>query len=168
MPNAGFVLGPKTRQLNLDHAYAEGRVDNQLRTWSYLQMFTTPVEESAIKGYAKSCSVGDETASLEDRVRSYLDVNCSACHRPGGTGASWDARFGTPLAERNIFNGELRDTMGVAAAKVAVAGDPARSMLHLRMASTTFGQQMPPLTRNVVDRKALDLVEEWIREKKER
>lgn len=165
-PNAGFVLGPKTRQLNGNHAYAEGRSDNQLRTWSYLQMFSAPVEESAIKGYAKTCRIDDASASLEDRVRSYLDVNCAACHRPAGTGALWDARFDTPLAKQGIFNGELRDTMGLANAKIAVPGDPARSMMHVRMASTTFGQQMPPMTRNVVDEKALEVLSEWIREGK--
>jgi mono/diheme cytochrome c family protein len=162
-PNAGFVLGPKTRQLNGDHAYPGGRSDNQLRTWSYLQMFSAPVQESEIRGYARTCKIDDGTALLEDRVRSYLDVNCAACHRPGGTGALWDGRFDTPLAKQNIINGELRDTMGIANAKIVSPGDPARSMMHVRMASTTVGPQMPPLTRNVVDTVALDVLSQWIR-----
>jgi len=162
-PNAGFVLGPKTRQLNGSQTYPGGRTDNQLRTWNYLQMFTPGVEESAIKSYSKTCRIDDGTASLEDRVRSYLDVNCAACHRPGGTGALWDSRFDTPLAKQNIINGELRDTMGIANAKIVAPGDPARSMMHVRMASTTVGPQMPPLTRNVVDTVALDVLSQWIR-----
>ena len=87
-PNAGFVLGPKTRQLNGNFTYPGGRTDNQLRTWNYLQMFTPGLDENAIKGYAHTVKVDDASASLENRVRSYLDANCAQCHRPNGTGAA--------------------------------------------------------------------------------
>ncbi|WP_367874747.1 PQQ-dependent sugar dehydrogenase [Luteolibacter sp. Populi] len=161
-PNAGFVLGPKTRQLNGSHTYPGGRTDNQLRTWNYLQMFTPGVEENAIKGFAHTVRIDDAGASLEDRVRSYLDANCAACHRPVGTGALWDARFDTPLASQNILNGDLRESMGIANAKIVAPGDPAKSMMHIRMTSTTLGQQMPPVTRNVADTVALDVLSQWI------
>lgn len=161
---AGFVLGPKTRQLNGEFLYPNGRKDNQLRTWNYLQMFSPGLDESAIPGHAAMVKIQDTKASLETRVRSYLDANCAACHRPAGTGASWDARFDTPLAKQNIINGDLREIMGITGAKVVVPGDPAKSMLHLRMNSTTFGQQMPPVGRSVVDVEALQAVEQWIRE----
>ena len=165
-PNAGFVLGPKTRQLNGVHAYAAGRSDNQLRTWSYLQMFNADADlkEDAIAGLAHTCRIDDPAATLEDRVRSYLDANCAHCHRPGGTGASWDGRFETPLAKQGILNGELRDTMGIAGAKLVVPGDPARSMMHERMGSSIPGRQMPPVGRNVVDEKAREVIREWIGE----
>ncbi|MDB6078010.1 MAG: hypothetical protein JWO82_1757, partial [Akkermansiaceae bacterium] len=162
-PNAGFVLGPKTRQLNGDFPYPGGRGDNQLRTWSYLQMFASAVDESAIKDYARTCGIDDAAASLENRVRSYLDGNCAQCHRPGGTGAQWDARFDTPLASQGILNGEVRNNLGIDNAKIVIPGDPAKSIMHLRMGSTAPDQQMPPLTRNVVDAKALEMLGEWIR-----
>jgi len=162
-PASGFVLGPKTRQLNGNHSYPGGRSDNQLRTWNYLQMFTAGIDESAIKGYANSSRIDDPAASLEARVRSYLDANCAHCHRPNGTGALWDGRFDTPLAAANIINGELRDTNGIAHAKLVAPGDPAASMMHLRMGSTVLGRQMPPVTRNLVDTVALDAFGQWIR-----
>lgn len=162
-PNAGFVLGPKTRQLNGNFSYPGDRTDNQLRTWNYLQMFGANVDESAIKGYTHTFKIDDASASLENRVRSYLDANCAQCHRPGGTGALWDARFDTPLAGQNIINGDLRDTMGIENAKIVTPADPAKSMMHVRLGSTTLGQQMPPLTRNVVDTVALDVLSQWIR-----
>lgn len=162
-PNAGFVLGPKTRQLNGAFPYAEGRADNQLRTWNYLQMFNPALEEKAIAGFSHTVSIGNSEAALETRVRSYLDTNCSPCHRPGGTGALWDARFDVPLASQNILNAGLRDTMGIENAKIVAPGDPARSMMQLRMASTTLGRQMPPFTRNLVDAAALEVLSQWIR-----
>ncbi|MCW1915689.1 PQQ-dependent sugar dehydrogenase [Luteolibacter sp. GHJ8] len=162
-PNAGFVLGPKTRQLNGTHSYPGGRSDNQLRTWNYLQMFDRPLDESAIASYPRCSAIDDAEASLEDRVRSYIDSNCAHCHRPNGTGALWDARFDTPLASQGILNGEVRNNFGVENGKVVLPGDPTKSMLHRRMASTSLAEQMPPMTRNVVDQAALDLIAEWIR-----
>ncbi|HEX3134167.1 MAG TPA: PQQ-dependent sugar dehydrogenase [Planctomycetota bacterium] len=85
---AGFVLGPKTRQLNGAFTYPTGRSDNQLRTWNYLQMFGTRIDESAISGLRRTVPLTDTAASVETRVRSYLDSNCAQCHRPGGTGAT--------------------------------------------------------------------------------
>ncbi|MES2659560.1 MAG: PQQ-dependent sugar dehydrogenase [Verrucomicrobiota bacterium] len=162
-PNAGFVLGPKTRQLNGDHAYPAGRTDNQLRTWNYLRMFTSTVDENAIKSYPHTCGIDDTGASLETRIRSYLDTNCAQCHRPNGSGAGWDARFDTPLSNQGIINGEVRNTFGIDNAKIVAPGDLARSLLHRRMGSTSMAEQMPPITRNVADTVALDMLAEWIR-----
>lgn len=161
--NAGFVLGPKTRQLNGIHAYGEGRADNQLRAWNYLQMFAPAVIEDDISGYASACRIDDPSAPLEDRVRSYLDANCSSCHRPSGTGALWDARLDVPLAGQAIIEGAVRNTLGIDEARVVAPGDVARSILHARMASTSPIEQMPPLARNVVDQVALEAIAEWIR-----
>lgn len=162
-PNAGFVLGPKTSQLNGDHAYPGGRTDNQLRTWNYLQMFTEALDESAIARFPRTCRIDDESRSLEDRVRSYLDANCAHCHRPNGTGGLWDARFDTPLSSQGILDGDVRNTFGIESGKVVAPGDPAKSLLHRRMGSTFLTEQMPPMTRNVVDTVALDVLAEWIR-----
>ena len=102
-------------------------------------------------------------APLEDRVRSYIDSNCAHCHRPNGTGALWDARFDTPLAKQGLILGEVRNTFGLENGKVVVPGDPAKSLLHRRMASTAPAEQMPPAARNVADAAALDVIAEWIR-----
>ncbi|MES2438099.1 MAG: PQQ-dependent sugar dehydrogenase [Verrucomicrobiota bacterium] len=162
-PNAGFVLGPKTRQLNGSHAYPADRTDNQLRTWNYLQLFTAALDESTIARHPHTVAIGDADASLENRVRSYLDTNCSQCHRPNGTGALWDARFDTPLAGQGIINGDVRNNFGIENGKIVAPGDPAKSLLHHRMGSTSLTEQMPPLTRNVIDTVALDVLAEWIR-----
>ncbi len=162
-PNAGSVLGPKTRQLNGNHTYPGGRTENQLRAWNHLQMFTSAVDESSIKNYQHTFKIDDASASLENRARSYLDTNCAQCHRPNGTGSLWDARFDTPLTGQGIINGEVRNTFGIDGAKIVAPGDPAKSIIHRRIGSTSLAEQMPPLTRNVVDTAALEVLTQWIR-----
>jgi uncharacterized repeat protein (TIGR03806 family) len=159
---AGFVLGPKTRQLNRTYAYPTGRSDNQLRTWNYLQMFTNRIDEGTIGGLRKLVALSDTGAPLETRVRSYLDSNCAGCHRPGGTGAAFDTRFDVAIDQQGIIHGGLRDALGISGAKVVVPRDLAKSVMHLRMQSNDPARRMPPVGRNVMHTAAVDLVAQWI------
>src|SRR5262249_38756532 len=123
---AGFVLGVKTRQLNGDYSNpTTGVRDNKLRTVNQLGMFPPPLDESSLSGYARLFPLADASASLEQRVRSYLDANCAHCHRPGGARAAFDARFDTPLSQQNLLNASLIGAdLGVSGAKAIVPGSP--------------------------------------------
>jgi hypothetical protein len=60
---AGFVLGANTRQLNGLLTYPGTRVvDNQLRTWIYLEMFAAPPMESQIANFAQLVKLSDPGA----------------------------------------------------------------------------------------------------------
>ncbi|MCA9237722.1 MAG: RICIN domain-containing protein [Planctomycetales bacterium] len=159
---SGFVLGPNTRQLNGDYAYPTGVVDNQLRTWSYLQMFSNNIDQRDIAEFDHLVTVDDPHADLELRVRSYVDANCAFCHRPGGTGAQWDARFDTPIELQQCIGGSVRETFGIAGAKVVSPANLQTSILYLRMTSSQPTQRMPPVGRNKVDAKAVATFAEWI------
>ena len=159
---SGFVLGANTRQLNSEFRYPSGRTDNQIRTWNYLQMFTSNVHEGSIEGYKRLVKLEDAGAGLEDRVRSYWDSNCAFCHRPGGTGSQWDARYDTPLIDQNSIQAAVRETYGIADAKVVAPGDLPKSIMHLRMISSQATQRMPPVGRNVVDTTAVNAISKWI------
>ncbi len=159
---SGFVLGPSMRQLNGNFEYPTGRTDNQIRTWNYLQMFSSNVSEDRIDDYDRLVRVDDANASLEHRVRSYFDVNCAFCHLPGGTGAQWDGRYETPLAKQKNVDGDVRETFGIADAKIVAPGDLRKSIMHLRMTSTEATRRMPPVGSNVVDEAAVDAISQWI------
>lgn len=160
--NAGFALGVNTRQLNGSHTYPTGITANQLATWSAIGMFDTTLSSTQIAGFAKLARVSDPSASLETRMRSYLDANCSHCHRPYGVWrANFDARFDTPAAQQQIVNGPLVNTFGIEGAREVAPGDLARSMMHIRMSATNH-VQMPPLARNIVDPDAIATLEAWI------
>jgi uncharacterized repeat protein (TIGR03806 family) len=158
----GFVLGPKTRQLNGEAVYAGNVRDNQLREWNHLGLFNPPLDETKISGFDKLVSTADPRAPLEQRVRSYLDANCAQCHRPGGVQALWDARYDTPLAETHIVNAPVINRLGIAGAKVVRAGDLHRSVLYQRIAALDPAAKMPPLARNTVDVPALTAFVQWI------
>jgi uncharacterized repeat protein (TIGR03806 family) len=161
--SAGHVLGLKTRQLNHPFLYPRsGVTDNQLRSLNHLGLFAPQLDEGEISGYDRLVAIGDQTAGLEHRVRSYLDVNCALCHRPGNVQAYFDARFSTPLAAQGLIDGAVGNPLGIDNAAVVRPQDIWRSVLHIRVASAEEGTRMPPLARNLPDAEALAVIGEWI------
>jgi len=159
---AGGALGPKTRQLNRDLLYPSGVTDNQLRAWNHIGLFDASFDEGALPTYSKLAGSDDSTKSLEDRARSYLDANCSHCHRPNGTVASFDARYDTPLANQELIKGPVLIDEGIDNASIIAPNDIWRSIALVRM-RTLEGFKMPPLAHQVQDRQGIDLIERWVR-----
>ncbi|WP_226895519.1 LamG-like jellyroll fold domain-containing protein, partial [Luteolibacter marinus] len=106
-------------------------------------------------------NIGDSSASLEERVRSYLDSNCAQCHRPGGVRAFFDARFTTPLNEQQLIRGAVEAPLSGPGDRVIVPGDLAGSVLRVRH-GTTGSVKMPPVAKNQVDEAAAGVIAEWI------
>ncbi len=160
---AGGVLGPRTHQINGDFTYpGTRRKDNQLKTWNHVGMFDPALDEAAISGMLHSAAKNDLTASLETRARSYLDANCSYCHRPGtGNRAFFDMRFTTPLPRQGLINGGVIDNLELAGAHVITPGNPDTSVAYLR-AGTTGRDAMPPIAKSLVDTAGVTLLREWI------
>jgi hypothetical protein len=159
---AGYVLGVNTRQLNGSFTYsATGRTDNQIRALNRLGLFSPAISETRIASFSKLSALTDLKAPLGDRVRSYLDVNCSQCHCPGGVG-NFDARFDTPATRQNIVNAPAAVTLGIADARIVVPGNTAHSVLYQRVTSLVPTVKMPPLTRNQLDLQASQDIRDWI------
>jgi glucose/arabinose dehydrogenase/mono/diheme cytochrome c family protein/regulation of enolase protein 1 (concanavalin A-like superfamily) len=160
-PQAGGVLGPSTRQFNKDMLFPGGTTDNQLRAWGHVGLFDNPPDEIDIPALDKLVHHTDTSASLQDRARSYLDANCSYCHRPDGVHALWDARHETPFVNQGIFYGPVLDDLGDPDARVVVPQDLAKSLLHTRV-NLIGDNQMPPLAKNRVDAEGVAMLEAWI------
>lgn len=160
---ANYVLGVKTSQLNGNFRYPR-MVDNQLRTLNRLGLLNPAIDEAGISSYAHLSSSTNSSASLDERFRSYLDVNCAECHRPGGSGVTTDCRYDTPLARQNLVNGPVsRGNFGNADARIIVPGDLQKSILWDRMNTTNVTLKMPSLARNLVDTNAMQLAADWIK-----
>ncbi|MCW1884191.1 PQQ-dependent sugar dehydrogenase [Luteolibacter flavescens] len=157
--NAGHVLGLKTWQLNGDTTYDRtGRTANQLETLGSLGWFDSGYRPEHLPWFLKGHRLDDTSASLEVRVRSYLDSNCSQCHQPDGVRARFDARFSTQLASQGLIHGPLVEP---ADEEIVMPGDLAHSMLRIRH-SSTGPLKMPPLAKNVVDAQAAQVISDWI------
>ncbi|HKQ36879.1 MAG TPA: PQQ-dependent sugar dehydrogenase [Verrucomicrobiae bacterium] len=136
----GFLLPVSPRQLTSD----------QLAAWQ-------------LPNRSRLVALNDATAPLADRVRSYLDVNCSGCHRPGGPSrGNFDARFTTSLGRQKLINGELAaGDLGVVDARVIVPGHPEKSILLERL-TRHDAFRMPPVSLNDDPNPVLPLLRQWI------
>jgi uncharacterized repeat protein (TIGR03806 family) len=159
---AGRSLGLEVRQLNGGLTYEEtGIFANQLTTLDHIGVIDLAgVAAEALPALARPES---QTASVEDKARSYLHVNCAMCHRANGTGQSpADMRITTDFADMNLCGANPSEgNLGVAGAVLFAPGDPALSLVSLRMHSTTLGK-MPPLARSLEDPLGTAVVDAWI------
>ncbi len=156
---AGVSLGLITEQMNKDFLYPSGIRNNQIHTFGAIGLFTTPppVPWKAV--------LPDPTVSrgtVTERARSYMHANCAICHRPEGRFSSIDARYFTPLKDMNVCNRDPeRGDAGVAGALRLVPGNPARSLMSIRM-HRTDKFRMPQLATSVVDTAGVAVVDAWI------
>jgi len=158
---AGGVLGVKTRQLNRPFTYPSGVTDNELRTWNHLGLFAPSFKDEELQSFTALAASGDSARSLQDRARSYLDANCAQCHRPGGTVANFDARYDTPLEQQALIDGPVLIDQGIDRPRVISPHDIWRSIAYMRV-DTVGDIRMPPLARETIDQKGVQLLGEWI------
>lgn len=163
-PQNGSVLGPKTRNLNKAIIFPSTGVEmNQLVNLSELGILTESITTSNTSNYPAVAAKSDLSASLEDRARSYIDVNCASCHNPQVDNiAMFDARYSTPLENQNIIYGDVIYDEGLDNPKVIIPQNVPNSMAHFRMNSTQTGIEMPPLAKDVIDTEGVQLIADWI------
>jgi len=157
------VLGINARELNGNLTYpATSVTDNQIRTLNRLGLLYPAINETSISGYTQLSAMTNLSAQLQNRVRSYLDVNCQTCHQPGGAGPTWDARYDTPLAQQNITNHPALFSLGISDnACVVKSKDIWRSVLLARINTLDQTIQMPDF-RNLIDTNAVQALITWI------
>lgn len=159
-------LGPRTRQLNRDHAYGSGdqvTTENQLDHLAALGLVQGVIEPPEAR---LTLSDPYGLATLPERARSYLDANCSHCHRPGGEAGSTalDLRYETtePFA-RGVCRAPVAAGPGAGGRRYdIVAGDPEASIMVYRMASSDPEIKMPEMPTVTSDRAGTQLIRDWI------
>ncbi|WP_373490271.1 SO2930 family diheme c-type cytochrome [Parasphingorhabdus sp.] len=111
---------------------------------------------------------GDAKASLNDRARGYLDVNCAHCHNINGS-ASNSGLFLT-------YEEQMPVRLGINKRPVAAGrgsgthdfdiapGDPDGSIMIYRLNSLDPGISMPEVGRSIVHDEGVALLRQWIAE----
>ena len=154
-------IGPKAWQLNRDYGYGEQTV-NQLQYWGEIGLLSN-VSESPPAGVSWA-NPGD--ASLQDRSKAYLDVNCAHCHNRNGAAdtSGLDLALETPVGR----------SYGVCKPPVAVGrgsgnrpydiypGRPGDSIMIYRMQHSDPAIAMPELGRSTVHDKGIVLLTDWV------
>ena len=107
----------------------------------------------------------ETTASLNDRVRSYLHVNCAHCHQPhAGGSAIIELAYDVKLEDTKLVNAKPgQGAFGISDAALIRPGDPSGSVLHYRLAKTGSGR-MPRIGSEEIDDVAVSMIHKWIRE----
>lgn len=162
--SSGRILGFNLRQLDRNLACPEGGQIHQFAALASRGVLSTADAELAQSVPRRPlAALQDSQAPLEDRVRSYLDVNCSVCHNPGRHFAAFDARFVRPLTETGIVNGATHHHSNLGPdVRVISPGNLKLSMMHLRLTAADPVLRMPPLGSTVVDHQAALVFSEWI------
>ncbi|MFS2318287.1 SO2930 family diheme c-type cytochrome [Maricaulis sp. D1M11] len=156
-------IGPKPRHLNRNFPYRDG-VANQLSHLAALGWLDGL--PGAFDMIPQNAVWTDTGASLEDRARAYLDINCSHCHSPVGP-ADTSGLFLTPDTPHG-------PSLGLCKLPIAAGGgtgnrpyditpgEPDLSILVYRMDSIHADEMMPEIGRSTVDEAGVALVRDWI------
>lgn len=158
-------IGLKARHLNHDFAGA----GNQLAQLARLGLLAGLPRAGTIPA---NVDWRDAAQPLEARARSYLDINCSHCHSPVGAarttglwfdqghehGPEWDNPRRIGRCKQIVAGGHGGGGLPYDLAP----GEPDRSIIAYRLASTEPGAMMPELGRSLVHAEGLALIRQWI------
>lgn len=169
-PWAGNGLAFTIPQINRDHEY-NGIVDNQVRTFEHIGLIEMLHRENdqdkprPSGPLPKLVNPYDAKGDLDQRARSYLQVNCSHCHQFGAGGtADLQLRYDVPIEQTKTL--EVRPAQGtfeIHGAHILSPGDPYRSVLYYRMSKLGAGR-MPHIGSEIVDDLGVRLIHDWIRQ----
>ena len=157
-------IGPRgARHLNRDFAYQEG-TENQLTYWARHGALAGAPEPSA----APRLAVWDDsrTGTLDARARAWLEINCAHCHSPEGPARNSGLDLLASQRNPTAFGvNKPPVAAGIGSGGLAfdiVPGQPDKSILAFRIASTHPGIMMPELGKRLVHEEGVALIREWI------
>ncbi|WP_369992714.1 hypothetical protein [Winogradskyella sp.] len=130
-------IGPKLRNLNFN-VNGSNQLDDIINNQN-LTGLSSSTEVSAIVNWE------DSSASLENRARSYFDINCAHCHIPGGhceLESTLNLAYETSLEDSNIV-----------ARKFSIS---------FRISDYNEGFSMPLIGTSIIHTEAVDLLQEYL------
>jgi uncharacterized repeat protein (TIGR03806 family) len=153
-------IGIKPQHLNKSFNYTDGEM-NQLQKWVSVGYLNGPIPGDILT----VVDYRDESQSLRDRVRSYLDMNCAHCHQENRHCDYRPMRLAYSETALSINMGICvtpEEFIDASLVSIIVPGNINKSMMHFRLGSNQESNRMPLLGRTVVHQEGLDLLTEFI------
>ena len=140
------LLSVSTKQLNLTHEDGKQQI---VELAARGMVSEVPKELDSDHRLVDPFDAGQP---LRRRARSYLDVNCSVCHAPGGNGSgTMDLRFDTPMSDTGMGHED----------EVLIEGRPFSSWIYKRMIYSGRLKMPNKLTIHH-DKKGSRLIQDWV------
>lgn len=153
------LIGPTGRNLN----FITNQGFNQLEVWETAGILSDLPDLSQVP---EVISAFDETADIAARARAYLDINCAHCHNPAGSARN--SGFFLHLEETDpyalgFWKLPVSAGPGTGGHKYVIEpGSATTSILWYRMNSTLGDIRMPELSRTLIHKEGVELIEAWI------
>lgn len=153
-------IGPKPQNINKMFNYSGGSMNQlqKLKTEGYL---TGHIPLNIVS----TVDWTDNSKPLEDRVRSYLDINCAHCHKEGSHCDYRPIRLAFNETTQQVNMGvcvEPQEIVGSGLTHIVASGSANRSVMNYRLSTTAESERMPLLGRTIVHEEATTLIREWI------
>ncbi|SMC52628.1 hypothetical protein [Moheibacter sediminis] len=161
---AAIPIGPKPQNLNFNINYSDGN-KNQIEKWEefgYLNI-GSPGNIVSMVNYT------DNSKSLDQRIRSYLDINCAHCHNETGHCnylpiklAYSETADPLNLGVCIVPNINISGFVGEEVTHIVVPNNPGKSAMYHRIKSDLENIRMPMIGRSLVHDEAVTLTTQWI------
>ncbi|WP_238934701.1 SO2930 family diheme c-type cytochrome [Maricaulis parjimensis] len=155
-------IGPAARHINRDYDYGTG-TQNQLIALvnaGYLDGHPDLADTPQAAVYT------DPDAPLNDRARSYLDINCAHCHNPVGPADTSGLHLNADAPEGpnlGLCKLPIAAGGGTGGRRFGIQpGHPEESILVYRLEINDPGSMMPELGRSVRHEEGIALITDWI------
>jgi len=158
--NNPVPIGIKPQNLNTNYNYSTGS-SNQLQYWVSKGI----LENTLPANIVSTVDYHDVSQPLKTRLRSYLDINCSHCHRENSHCDYRPLRLAFSETLQSVNMGlcvtpdENIDPMLI---QIIVPGNIAKSVMHFRLNSTDESVRMPLLGRTLIDEEGVQLLKDYI------
>lgn len=154
-------IGLKARHLNRSYDYSENTV-NQIEHWQNTGVLIDVGSE--VPAAANWLNPG--TATIDERARAYLDINCAHCHNSAGAADTSGLHLNSDAAvDRNFGICKSPTAAGQGSGDRPYdiyPGKPEESIVMYRMEHSDPAIAMPELGRSTVHIEGVSLIYHWI------
>ena len=156
-------IGPTAAQLNRKYDMLSNQI-SQLEFYAKNGLLKNLPDHENLPKFAVWDN--EQSGSIEDRAKAYLDINCAHCHQPQGSAknSGLDLRLiQVNQRKQGIFKPPVAAGKGSGDLQYSIVpGSPEESIIIYRMRSTDPGVMMPEIGRSIVHQEGIELISEYI------